>query len=162
MSNILRDIKQNHWTMKYRSQCLTFILRLNTVSYHFIIWKYDIHMSNGLSDIGQTSLDHEILVTVTYNHIEVKGCVIHFIIWKYDVHMSNDLQDIKQNHWTMKYRSQGWLAFILRWIIVSHHFIIWKYDVNMSNGLSDIEQNHWTMKYRSQWPIFILRSNTVS
>ena len=107
------------------------------------------------------SLDHEILVTVTYNHIEVKGCVIHFIIWKYDVHMSNDLQDIKQNHWTVKCRSQ-WLAFILRWIIVSHHFIIWKYDVNMSNGLSDIEQNHWTMKYRSQWLTIILRSKVVS
>ena len=71
------------------------------------------------------------------------------------------LQDIRQNHWTMKYRSQ-WPKFILRSNIGSYRLIIPKYDVHISNSFQDIRQNHWTMKYRSQWPTFILRSNIVS
>ena len=76
-------------------------------------------------------------------------------------HKSNSLQDIRQNHWTMKYRSQ-WHTFILRSNVVSYWLIIPKYDVHTSNSLQDTRQNHWTMKYRSQWPTYILRSNVRS
>ena len=52
-SNSLQDIWQNHWTMKYRSQWPTFILRSHIRSYCFIIPKYDVHTSNRLQDIRQ-------------------------------------------------------------------------------------------------------------
>ena len=45
----LQAIRQNLWTMKYRSQWSTFILR----SYWLIIPKYDVHTSNSLQDIRQ-------------------------------------------------------------------------------------------------------------
>ena len=80
------------------------------------------------------------------------------IIPKYGGHISNSLQDIRQNHWTMKYRSQ-WPTFIFRSNIRSYWLILPKYGVHISNSLQDIRQNHWTMKYRSQWPTFIFRSN---
>ena len=83
------------------------------------------------------------------------------IIPKYGVHTSNSLQDIRQNHWTMKYRSQ-WPTFILRSNVGLYWLKILKCDVHTSNNLQDIRQNHWTMKYRSQWPTFILRSDVRS
>ena len=52
-SNSLRDIRQNHWTMKYMSQWPIFILRSNVGSYWPIIWKYDVHTSSSLQDIRQ-------------------------------------------------------------------------------------------------------------
>ena len=70
------------------------------------------------------------------------------IIPKYDVHTSNSLQDIRQNHLTMKYRSQE-PTFILRPNVGPYWLIIPKYDVHTTNSLQDIRQNHWTMKYRS-------------
>ena len=73
---------------------------------------------------------------------------------------SNSLQDIRQNHWTMKYRSQ-WYTFIVRSNVDSYWLIIPKY-VHTSNSLQDIRQNHWTMKCKSQWPRFIFRSNIGS
>ena len=39
-SNSFQDIRQNHWTMKYRSHWPTFILRSNVGSYWFILSKY--------------------------------------------------------------------------------------------------------------------------
>ena len=53
ISNSLQDIRQNNWTMKYRSQWPTFILRLNVVSYWLMIPKYDVHTSNRLQHIRQ-------------------------------------------------------------------------------------------------------------
>ena len=44
---------QNHWTMKYRSQWPTLILRSNAGSYWFILPKYDVYTSNSLQDIRQ-------------------------------------------------------------------------------------------------------------
>ena len=73
----------------------------------------------------------------------------HCLIWKYDTHASNSVGDIRQNHWTIKYRSQ-WPTFILRSNIRPYWPIIPKYDVHTSNSLQDVTQNHWTMKYRSQ------------
>ena len=47
-SNSLGDIRQSHWTMKYRSHRPTFILRSNVRSYWSLIPKYDVHTSNSL------------------------------------------------------------------------------------------------------------------
>ena len=104
-SNSLQDIMENHWTMKYRSQWPTFILRSNIWLYWFIIPNNDVHTSNSLQDTRQ-------------NHWTIKSrsqwptIILRsnlgsywFIIPKYDVHTSNSLQDIRQNHWTVKYRS---------------------------------------------------------
>ena len=77
-----------------------------------------------------------------------KAALHWLIIIKYNVHTSNSLQDIRQNHWTMKYRSQRH-RFILRSNVMSyrliinvgsHRLIIPKYDVHTctSNGLQDI------------------------
>ena len=77
---------------------------------------------------------------------------------KYGVHISNSLQDIRQNHWTMKNRSQ-WPTFILRSNVESYWLIILKYDIHTANSLQDIRQNYWTMKYRSQRHAIIFRLN---
>ena len=46
------NIRQNHWSMKYRSQWPMFILRSNIRSYWHIIPKYDVYISNSLQDIS--------------------------------------------------------------------------------------------------------------
>ena len=97
---------------------------------------------------------------------------LHFILWSNvrsywfiipnkDVLTLNSVQDIRQNHWTMKYRSQ-WPTFILWSNVGSYWFIIPNKDVHTLNSLQEIRQNHRTMKYRSHWPTFILRSNIGS
>ena len=63
----------------------------------------------------------------------------------------DSLQDIRQNHWTVKYRSQR-STFNLRSNVRSYWTIIPNYHVQTSNSLQDIRQNHWTVKYRSCWP----------
>ena len=112
-SNNLEDIKQNHYTMKYRSCWLIFTLRSKFGSPCLIIWKYDTHASNSLGDIRQT------IWTMKYRPHRptfiLRSNVMSYwpLIPKYDVHKSNSLQDIRQNHWAIKYRSQ-WPIFILR------------------------------------------------
>ena len=81
------------------------------------------------------------------------------IIRKYDTHPSNNVWDLRQNHWTMKYRSQ-WHTFILRANFWPYWPIIPKYDVHKLNSLQDITQNQWIKKYRSRWPTFILSSTS--
>ena len=49
-SNSLGDIRQSHWTMKYRSHRPTFVLRSNVRSYWPLIPKYDVRTSNNLQD----------------------------------------------------------------------------------------------------------------
>ena len=98
---------------------------------------------------------------LSYIYFEPKFGSPRLIIWNYATHPSNSLWDIRQNHWTMKNRSQ-WHTVILRSNVWSYWSIIPKYDVHTSNSLQDITQNHWTMKYRSQWLTFILRSNVGS
>ena len=150
-SKSLQDIRQNHWTIKYRSQWPKFILRSNVVSYRLIILKYDVHAANSLQDIRQ---NHRIMKYKSqWPSIIFRSNVgsYWFIIPKYDVHISNSLQDKRQNLWTMKYRSL-WPTFILRSNIMSYWLIIPKYDVHAANSLQDIRKNHWTMKYRSWWP----------
>ena len=53
ISNRLQDIRQNHWTITYRSKRPTFILRSNVGSYKLIILKYEVHTANSLQDIRQ-------------------------------------------------------------------------------------------------------------
>ena len=50
---VLRDIRQNHWTMKYRSYRPIFILRSNVGSNWPLIPKYDVYTSNSLQDVMQ-------------------------------------------------------------------------------------------------------------
>ena len=61
-----------------------------------------------------------------------------------DVHISNGLQDTRQNHWTIKYRSQ-WPTFILRSNLGSYWFIIPKYDVQ------DILWTGWRILTKYAW-----------
>ena len=119
-SNSLSDIRQNHWTMKYRSQWPKFILWSNVGSYqyswsqsmmfiHKIVFKIEGKITGpwntGHCDLhlfyGQMS-DHTDSQSLI---LRSNGRSIWHIIRKYDVHTSNCLQDTRQNHWTMKYRS---------------------------------------------------------
>ena len=95
------------------------------------------------------SLDHEIWVTVTYIYFYVKCPVI--LTRNSEVRWFIHQTDIRQNHWTMKYRSQ-WPTFILRSHVRSYWLIMPKYHVHTSNSLQDIRQNQWIVKYGSCWP----------
>ena len=156
-SDSLGDIRQNHWSMKYRSHRPTFILRSNIGSYWPIIPKYDVqkiivHTSNSLQNVTQNHW------TMKYR-LQWPIFILRSRLWvilthnqkKNNVHTSNSLQDIRQNHWTMECRSQ-WPTIILRSNVGSYWFILPKYDVHTSNSLQDIRQNHWTVKYRSYRP----------
>ena len=149
-------MKQNLWTIKYRSMTYIYLVRSNYVSHwsiiptmmviHQIILKIlskitrpwnighvDLHLLWGQS-LGHT-------VSLSENMT-----LMHQIV----------LGDIRQSHWTMKYGSHR-PTLILRLNVRSYWPLIPKYDVHTSNSLQDIMQNHWAIKYRSQWPIFILR-----
>ena len=50
LSNYLEDVKQNHWTMKYRS--VTFYeVNFSVILIQYL--KYDLHISNSLQDVRQ-------------------------------------------------------------------------------------------------------------
>ena len=130
----------NHWTMKYRSQWPTFILRSSTKSYWLIIPRYYVYTSNSLQNIH-----------VRQNHWTMKyrsqrpTYILRSIIksyWpispRYHVYTPNNLQDIRQNHWTMKYRSQ-WPT--LRWYL----------SASILNSWSTIDENSWTCKQCRSW-----------
>ena len=148
-------MKQNHWTIKYRSLTYIYLVRSIYVSHWSII--------PTMMFIHQIILKILSKITRPWNigHVDIftlrskleSHCLI---IWKYDTHASNSLGDIRQSHWTMKYTSHR-PTFILRSNVRSYWPLIPKYDVHISNSLQDITQNHWVIKYRSQWPIFILR-----
>ena len=99
-SNSLQDIRQNHWTMKYRSSDLYLFLR----SYWLIIPNNIVHTSNSLQDISQNHWTMEYRSQWPTLILRSNVRSYWFILPKYDVHKSNS-QDIRQNHWTMKYRS---------------------------------------------------------
>ena len=52
-SNGLQDLRQNCWTMKYRSLWPTLVLRSNVASHWLIIKTFDINPVNSLKDIRQ-------------------------------------------------------------------------------------------------------------
>ena len=98
------NIRQNQWTMKYRSQWHTFILRSNVRSYWSIIPKDDVYTSNSLQDIIQ---NHWIMkYRSQWPTIILRSCIrsYWFIIPNNDVHTWNNLQGIRHNQWIMKYR----------------------------------------------------------
>ena len=181
------DIRQNQWTMKYRSLTYIYCTRLIFESHWSIIpsttFLHQTVFRLIQSDVGfdcisswsslclsfyfsrheAKSLDHKIQVTDLHILDKVNLCVTLIHYTKYDVHPSNNLEGIKQNHYTMKYMSLScWLIFTMWSKFGSHCIIIWKYDTHASNNLGDIRQNHWTMKYRTHRPTFILRSNIRS
>ena len=58
MHQIVLEIWQSHWTMKYKSHRPTIILRSNVRSYWPLMSKYDVHTSNSLQDVMQ---NHQII-----------------------------------------------------------------------------------------------------
>ena len=142
--NSLQGIRHNHWTMKYRSQWSTFILRSNVGSYWFIFRKYDVHTSNSLKDIRQK---HR---TVKYRSwwptFILRSCVGSYwlFIQNNDVYTWNSLQGIRHNHWTMKYRSQ-WPTYKFRSNVGSYWFILRKYDVHTCTWNSLQNTGPWSI-----------------
>ena len=136
--------------MKYRSLWPKFILRSKTHSPK--VWQSSIKY---YLRYKAKTLDHEKIDHCDLHCLRAKAALHWLIITKYNVKTSNSLQDIRQNHWTMKYRSQ-WPINILRSDIGSYWLIVQEYDVQLLNSFQDTRQNHWTMKCRSQWPTFIL------
>ena len=114
-----KDIRQNQWTMKYRSQWPTFIFRSNTGSYWLIIPKYGVHISNSLQVIRQNHWTMKYRSQWPTFIFRSNFGSYRLIIPNNGVHTSNSLQGIRQNNWTMKYRSQ-WPTFIFRSNIGSH------------------------------------------
>ena len=154
-------MKQSRWTIKYRSLTYIYLVRSIYVSH----W----------SIIPTMMFSHQIILTIlskitrpwNIGHVDL------YLLWGQSLGhtvslsenmtfmqciASNSLGDIRQNHWTMKYRSQ-WPIFILRSNFGSYWLIIPNNNGHTSNRLQDIRQNHWTIEYRSQWPTLILRSN---
>ena len=150
-SNSLQAMKQNCWTIKYRSLTYIYLIRSTYVSHWSIIptmmfiyqiilkilskiaWSWNISHVDLYLLWGQ-SLGHT--VSLSENMTLMHQIVLE--IWEI-------------NHWTMKYRSHR-PTFILRSNGGSYWSIIPKHDVHTSNSLQDIRQNHLTMKYRSCWP----------
>ena len=110
-SNSLQDIhvRQNHWTMKCRSQWPTFILRTSTKSYWLISRRCHIYTSNNLQDIRQNHWTMKYRSQWPTFILNMKSYWL--ITPRYHVYTSNSLQNIRQNPWTTKYRSE-WPTFI--------------------------------------------------
>ena len=94
----LGDISQNHWTMKYKSQWPTFILRSNIGSYWPTIPKYDVDTSNSFQDIMQNHWTMKYRSQWPTFIFQSNVLSYWLIIPNNDVHTSNSLQDIRQNH----------------------------------------------------------------
>ena len=61
---------------------------------------------NGAAVYKAKSLDHKILVKVTYICKDLNFGVTQNQYLKYQINPWNSLQNIRQNHWSMKIRSQ--------------------------------------------------------
>ena len=79
---------------------------------------------------------------------------------KYDAYLLDRSRDIRQNHWTMKYRSQ-WPTNRMRSLTGSDWTSILSMMPSYLIGSEIQGKNHWTMKYRSQWHTKSMRSLTV-
>ena len=107
-SNSLRDIKQNHWTMKYR--LLTYIYYENKGHVSLIHYPQVWHSSNSIRDVKQNqwTMKYRSLWPTFFFRSKIMSQWL--IISKYYIHPSNSLQDIKQNHRTVTCRScSPWL-----------------------------------------------------
>ena len=138
ISNSLPDKKRNHWTIKYRLLTYIYSMRSITVSHWSII--------PTMLFIHQIILKILSKITRPWNigHVD-----LYLFFWGQSlghteslsenmtlIHQ-NSLGNIRQNHWTMKYRSQ-WPSVILRSNVVSYWLIIPNNDVHTSNSLQDI------------------------
>ena len=139
---------KNHLTIKYRSLTYTYLMRSICGSYWSII--------PTMMFIHQIILKILSKITRPWNTCHVDLHLLWGQSLGHTVSLSKNvtliiqivLRDIRQNHWTMKYRSQ-WPTFILRSNVRSYWLNIPNYDVHTSNSLQDKQQNHGTMKYRS-------------
>ena len=112
LSNSLQDIKQNHWTIKYRSLTYIYLMRSMFVRH----WSITPTMM----------CIHQIILKIlskitrpwTIGHVDL------YLFWGqslgHNIALSKNMTlihqialDIRQNHWIMNYRSQ-WPIFILR------------------------------------------------
>ena len=117
-SNTLQDIRQNYWTVKYRSLWTTSILRSNFGSY----WKYDIYTWNTLQDIYTWNNPQD----VRLNH------------WTLKI-----LQDTRQNHWTMKNRP-CWLSLHDLYVNVTRLTYVWPSICLSCFHNRKVEKTHFT------------------
>ena len=88
---------------------------------------------------------------MTYKKYEVTHSVKLNNYPKYDAYILDNPQNIRQNHWTMKCRSQ-WPTNSMKSVSVRQNKNP-KYDAFLFDRVGNTRQKHWTMKYRSQWPI---------
>ena len=111
-------MRQNHWTMKYRSRRPTFILRSSIKSYWLISPRHHVYTSKSLQNIRQNhwTMKYRSQWPTFILRSSIKS--YWFISPRYHVYSSKSLQDIKQNHWTMKYRPQWPTLF---WSQASSH-----------------------------------------
>ena len=118
--------KVRHSSIKYYLRYNTKLLDREKIGY------CDLHFFGQRSHYYD-SLSHSMVVTIKYylrdkakslDHEKIDHCDLHcfrakatlhwLIITKYNVQTSVSLQDIRQNHWTMKYRSQTYKCFEVR------------------------------------------------
>ena len=110
-SNSPQDIRQNHWTMKYRRQWPINILRTwcqIILTHSPTVWWSTL---KSFQDIRQNHWTRKYRSQWPTFIFRSNIGSYWLIIPKYDVHAANSLQDIRQNNWTMNYRSQSRTLF---------------------------------------------------
>ena len=158
-SNSLENIRQNHWTMKYRSLTHTYFRKSIFLPYwsiisstkllHQIVFKI-LSKITGLRNIGHwptyiwwgQSLCHINAISqnmMFINQIILKIKNLYAKSLDHELHVS-DLHACCE---------------VSLCVILIEYL---KYGFHVSNSLRDIRQNLWTMKYMSLRPTFILRS----
>ena len=161
-SNSLQNIKQNHWTTKYRSLTYIYFMRSIFVSHWSIIQSmtfiHQIVFKMQSKITGSWNIGHRPLYIYLVN---LCVTLIHYI--KYDLHPSNSLQDIRQNHWTMKYMSLTHIrlmrpTFVSHWSIIPN--IIFLYQA-VFKILSKIT-GPWNIGHWPTYKIYFMRSIFVS
>ena len=89
--------KANHWTINYRSQWHTFILRSSVWSYWLIIPNTDVPTSNSLQDKRQNHWTMKYRSQRPTFILRSNVGSYWLIISMYDVHTSNCLQNKRQS-----------------------------------------------------------------
>ena len=96
-SNTLQNIRQNHWSKKYKSLWPTLILVSNFGWYWLITHKYDVNTSNILQDIRQNYCTTKCRSLWSTFILRSNFGSYWLIIHKHDLCTLNTLQDIRQN-----------------------------------------------------------------
>ena len=141
-------MKQNHWTIKYRSLTYTYLMRSIFVSH----W----------SIIQTTMFIHQIILKILSN-ITTLWNIGHadlYLLWGqsfgHTVSLSENMTLIHQI--VLRYKTKS-LDHEIKVTVTYIYFEVKRHTdsysqsiVYTSNCLQDIRQNHWTVKYRSCWP----------